>query len=177
MKDIYKKYFQKSSVFLYPLLGLKSKILPFKTYIQFDGKINPNDRKLICVYDIKDSSDWTSFELERLINHTMLEYTIRLADNKIAYIFDFNIPLMKEEFDIFIEGKYSQLAESSKEMIIRYFGKNTSEGEYIKSYIYPEKYFNEYSQFLLIDEERLKDVGELCDKVNLSEENCILQEI
>ena len=54
MKKIYKSYFQKSKVFLYPLLGIKKgvRFVPVQTYISWND-IYPKDKhKLLCLYTI-----------------------------------------------------------------------------------------------------------------------------
>ena len=52
IKSIYAKYFQKSKMFLYPLLGIKKgvDIVPSETYITWGNSIKPEDMKLICLY-------------------------------------------------------------------------------------------------------------------------------
>ena len=49
---LYTKYFQKSKIFLYPLLEIKrgTFIVPNETYISWNDKINSEDMQLICIY-------------------------------------------------------------------------------------------------------------------------------
>ena len=51
LTSIYSKYFQKSKVFIYPLLGIKRglSVVPKETYISWEGHCKPEDMKLICV--------------------------------------------------------------------------------------------------------------------------------
>ena len=52
IKTIYKKYFQKSKIFIYPLLDIKrgSPSVPTETYISWKENYNSEDIKLICLY-------------------------------------------------------------------------------------------------------------------------------
>ena len=45
LNSVYKKYFQKSKVFLYPLLGIKRgvSVIPVETYFGWDGYYNSED--------------------------------------------------------------------------------------------------------------------------------------
>ena len=51
VKSIYTKYFQKSKVFLYPLLGFKRgiKVVPSETYLAWDPFYIPEDIKYILI--------------------------------------------------------------------------------------------------------------------------------
>ena len=53
LNGVYKKYFQKSKVFLYPLLDIPrgSKALPTETYMSWEDKYTSEDAKFICVYN------------------------------------------------------------------------------------------------------------------------------
>ncbi len=49
---LYKEYFQKSKIFMYPLLGIGrgSGVVPEQTYLSWEGYVTPEDTKLIAVY-------------------------------------------------------------------------------------------------------------------------------
>ena len=49
---VYLEYFQKSKVFLYPLLKIKKGItrVPIQTYIAWDNVYSTNDLKFLCQY-------------------------------------------------------------------------------------------------------------------------------
>jgi len=172
MNDIYRKYFQKSFTFLYPLLRIKkrSKFKPFQTYIIWEGIHDENARKLICIYDREDSEQWATFEKEELISHMMLDYCLPLDKSKIAYVFDFNI--FKDDFDNFINGKYSKMSKHAKQILTDYYGIHTPEWVFIESYVFPEVYFDKYAEILEIDVKNLKKVGELCDMYDPEKEKC-----
>ena len=71
LNSVYKKYFQKSKVFLYPLLGIKRgvSVVPVETYFSWDGYYNSEDMKLICVYDVRKDDDYVLFEKNIFLNH------------------------------------------------------------------------------------------------------------
>jgi hypothetical protein len=173
ISEIYRKYFQKSFTFLYPLLGFnKSKHpKPENVYTYSDSSgIQLKDRKLICVYKKNDTEAWKQFELKHLITHKNLEHSYPMDDETVAYVFD--LEMLGEDFDVVIAGKYSKLSNPAKKILTDYYGVHTPEWVYIESFLFPEKYFKQYAQILNVDEDILRNVGELCEKPNLEKENC-----
>ena len=66
INQLYAKYFQKSKLFLYPLLGLQRGLTaPEEVYFSWEGKYAPEDQKLILVYN-NVSSMTAVFTLETL---------------------------------------------------------------------------------------------------------------
>ncbi|NDC31797.1 MAG: hypothetical protein EBZ58_12880, partial [Bacteroidetes bacterium] len=52
INQLYPTYFQKSKLFLYPLLGLQRQLTaPEEVYFSWKGKYAPEDQKLILVYN------------------------------------------------------------------------------------------------------------------------------
>jgi hypothetical protein len=162
--DIYRKYFQKSYNFLYPLLGLKKHKThkPSQTYIEWEDVCDFTSRKLICVFKRQDTPEWKHFEMNYLIAHSMLDHCVPIDENTIAYVFDLNSKA--EDFDAFCNGQYSRFSSDAKKMLSNYYGVHTPEWVFMESYVYPEKYFKKYAEILLIDVDILKKVGELCEK-------------
>ena len=74
IKSIYTKYFQKSKMFLYPLLGIKrgSRIVPSETYLAWNPTYKPEDMKLVCLYHPDKKNDFKSYEEKVLLKHTRL---------------------------------------------------------------------------------------------------------
>lgn len=175
MNDLYRKYFQKSFTFLYPLLGFKKKVKykPEQTYVAWDGVFNEGSRKLVCVYNREDSDQWREFEREHLICHKMLDYCLPVDENSVIYVFDFNI--YKDDFDNFIKGKYSKMSKAAKQILNDYYGIHTPEWVFIESYIFPDSYFDTYAKILKIDVNELKQVGELCDIYDPEKEKCCIK--
>ena len=66
MKQIYKDYFQKSKVFLYPLLEIKKGIrfVPIQTYISWNDIYTKDMNKLLCLYQIDKEDDITKKQFE-----------------------------------------------------------------------------------------------------------------
>jgi len=166
IKEVYKSYFQKSRIFLYPVLGISQNLVPpHQTYIGWDGHINPDDKLLVVTYDLKHKS-FSLFE-KSVLKHPQLQDFYEL-DNKLgAYIFylgDF------PDWELFINGKYSKFSDKTKSKILGQYGTSTANAEYLKSYLNPDEYYSDYSKALGVDEGILRSVGELCSQPNLDRE-------
>ena len=166
---IYKKYFQKSYTFLYPLLGIKRElsINPIQTYLTCK---NIDDRCLILRYEY--SEECLKF-LERyvFINVGYVKHIIK--KNNIFVII--SLDYFRSEIDGFYNGEYSKISITCKKEILSYYGIHSSEYQVIESYLYPDKYFNDYAIELDVDKKILEQVGELCDKPNKKEEHLNLE--
>jgi hypothetical protein len=62
-----------------------------------------------------------------------------------------------------------------KRKILDFFDKNGGNHLYVKSYLFPEKFFDTYADILNVPANLLKEVGELCDKPNLEKEMLTLE--
>lgn len=173
LKNVYSKYFQKSRVFLYPLLGIYTyrSILPIKTFVQLEGYLGLDSVKLIALYHLRDDKEYTSFEKKFLLGNSLFcgfeEVESDDGVKKGIYIFDLSD--YSSDYMHFLDGKYSKFSEYSKSCITKYF-ENGQFKEYIDSYLYPEKYYTDYSVFLDCDVKSLQEAGELCDKPDLIQE-------
>lgn len=166
IKEVYKTYFQKSRIFIYPVLGIAQNVVPpYQTYIGWDGYINPDDKLLVVTYDLKHKN-FSAFE-KTVLKHPQLQDFYEL-DNKLgAYVF------YLEEFpdwENFINGKYSKFSDKTKSRILGQYGTSSANTEYLKSYLNPEEYYSDYSKALGVDEGILRSVGELCSKPDLDRE-------
>ena len=66
INDIYKKYFQKSKIFLYPLLGIeRGNVVPEEVYFSISDKYKPEDRKLVLLYDPKMDLKYETFKEDK----------------------------------------------------------------------------------------------------------------
>ena len=166
--SLYNKYFQKSRVFLYPQIQIPKDvgIFPAETFVKWD-KITEKDRKFICVYKKREGSAFKLFEDTQIRKHKMF-YSISETDKHKIIVFNFES--IKDDWDKFLNGKYSKFSYQSKKNISGYFGSKTSQSVYIDSYINPHKYFEMYSKLLNESAEDLIKVGELCDKPNWEKE-------
>ena len=87
----------------------------------------------------------------------------------MLYMFDFSI--FKKDLKNFKNGKYSQFSEYTKKRIFNFFGNIGTIAQYVESYLYPEHYYEIYSELLNISIETLKETVELCDIPNEKKEN------
>jgi len=175
MKQIYKEYFQKSKVFLYPLLGIKKGIrfVPIQTYTSWDSVHLMGDN-FLCLYSIDHQCNTTNKQFEvfkelHLISHPKYKEYHKI--NKELHLFIFDLSDFKKDLEKFKHGQYSQFSEITKIKILNFFGKIGTISEYIESYLYPEHYYDLYSELLNIPAEELEEVGELCDKPNIEKED------
>ena len=170
IKDMYKSYFQKSYTFLYPQLGFKrgKDPKPKQVYVHWPEEFPMSERKLICVYKKEKDSSWEDFEKNKLLKHHMLDIVLPISSDAIAYAFDMN--QMANDYDAFIQGKYSQFSRNARKNLSDYYGIHTPEWVYLESFIFPKKYFKQYADILEVDVKCLQEVGELCDKYDIEKE-------
>jgi hypothetical protein len=64
LKSLYRDYFQKSRVFLYPMLEIKRgvSVTPIETYVSWDEHYKPEDRKFIVLYHLRNDKEFLNFE-------------------------------------------------------------------------------------------------------------------
>lgn len=169
VSDMYTKYFQKSRVFLYPILQIPKGVVavPIETYVMWDKNIKETERKFICVYKDRVDLEYKLFEKNKLLQHPLLHST-EIVDGNRLIVFDFS--KFAKDWDNFLLGKYSQFDNIVKNRITKWHGNNSSNSVYIDSYINPHKYFDMYARFLTMKVKILKDVGELCDKPDMEKE-------
>lgn len=172
---LYKDYFQKSRVFLYPLLGIRrgASVIPEITYISWEGNITSEDTKLIAIYPKRTDKEYLNFEKHVLVNHSRASDFIELNDKQLMITFDFSD--IKEDWEHFLNGKYSQMNIKLKRSIRDFFDKNSANYVYIDSYLFPEKYFQLYADLLNVKLDLLKKVGELCSKPDLERETLVAE--
>jgi hypothetical protein len=175
VEKLYKEYFQKSKVFLYPFLGIKKgvRFVPTQTYLSWGDKYELDSNKLLCLYltDKDNKNDFTLFSDKKLKTLPVFEKECIIDEFNFLYIFDLALPLKKRDIKKFKQGKYSKLNKETKEVIIKFFGESGKIAEYIESYLYPEYYWEDYSELLNVNQEDLQEVGELCSKPDLQKED------
>ena len=178
MEETYMQYFQKSKIFLYPLLDIRKgeEFVPVDTYICWDGLYRQDDYKYICVYKTIKNLKFKNFERKYLINHPLLHYkediTPEGSDNNIrVYIFD--LSEHKHDFDMFVLGSYSKFSIDVKNKILKYFGKTGRISQYIQSYLDPESHHKIYADALDVNLNTIKEVHELCTPPDLEKETLI----
>jgi hypothetical protein len=170
---LYRKYFQKSKIFLYPLLGIKrgTSVVPIQTYIAWDSYYKPEDMKMIATYHVRKDQEFVQFDKNVLLKHHRLTDYVMIDDETALYTFDFSD--MKDDWKLFLEGSYSRMHKKTKLQIRNFFEKDSGNYMYVDSYLFPEMYFEVYSELLRVNEEQLRSVGELCSPPDLDKETLV----
>lgn len=170
MIGAYTHYFQKSKIFLYPLLGIRKgeDYVPTETYICWDNLYDVNRYKYIIIYNTERTLEFKLFEDKVLKFHKDLDWSCSLSKDKQLYVFDYS--KHNHDFEMFVKGKYSKLSLETKNKILNYFGKVGKISSYIKSYLDPEKYHAVYAEALLVDLKTIQDVYEICTIPDIEKE-------
>ena len=154
---------------MYPLLGIeRGNVAPKEVYFSIKGKIRPEDRKLICVYDPNSDEAYSTFKEESLVNHALLSDHMTNENGDELFIFD--MKGFGKDWDYFLEGRYSQISENVKSQIQNYFEKNSGNYIYMNSFLYPQKWHKRYAELLDVPVSLLTDVIELTDKPDFEKE-------
>lgn len=165
--SLYKSYFQKSRVFLYPVLGIprSSSVTPINTFMSWKDHYSFDDAKLFCVFHLRDDVEYKQFEKNKLFNHSMFHDFFETEDDKGVYVFDYS----KYEDDWFkvLDGKYSKLSSDLHRKIGTFYAKSKKDFVYVNSFLNPDMYFDIYAEILDVPSSVLKKVGELCDKPDI----------
>jgi hypothetical protein len=126
-------------------------------------------------YHLREDKEFKVFEQEKLLNNPLFEDFYELEDNTGAYIFDFGA--YKSDYKKILHGKYSKISDEYKRTILSFFKDHSRHHSYIESYLYPEKYFDNYAELLITEavdkypmKKLLEKVGELCSLPDLEQE-------
>ena len=170
LKEMFTNYFQKSKIFMYPALKIKRgvSVTPIGTYCIWDGYYTKDDAKLSALYHLREDQEFKKFEAIKLFGNELYCDFKQLEDNLGVFVFDFSES--RKDWDNFIKGKYSKLSVEHKTKILNWLGKNNINYGYVDSYLYPERYFDQYSKLLDEPIHNLKKVGELTCKPNFEKE-------
>jgi|694.fasta_scaffold20525_2 hypothetical protein len=170
MIKVLKQYVQKSKVFLFPLICPKNvnDILEIQCYLSRKDVYNIDDYQLTVVVDgSKYPEIHRDLEGKYLFTspHFKQSEMRRLGESKYLYVFD--LTDMKEVWSLVLTGKYSQIPEGIKKVILGYY-KGQPTYEYVNSWLYPDKYYKDYADDLKVD---IAIVGpELCNLPDLEKE-------
>jgi hypothetical protein len=169
INQLYARYFQKSKLFLYPLLGIERGLTaPEEVYFSWEGKYAPEDQKLIVVYSNASNPDFQAFKSTKLSKHRLLLEIIPTMQDQEIYVFDFSS--YATDWDHLIAGRYSKLSLKTKQTVLDYFERYSGNYIYMHSFLFPNKWFKRYAEILGVPEELLIEVGELCDKPDWKKE-------
>jgi len=179
---VYTDYFQKSKVFLYPLLKLR-KGLPFvpkETFVAWENVYSVEDCRFFCMYKAKYTNKFKKFVSDYLYTSPYFEDYIALDKSIHLFIFDFGV--IKSDYNRFIAGKYSQFSLESKVTILDFFANEEKVADYIHGFLSPEDLHQAYADFLGVDLETLEAVYEICtppdlEKETLIDNNLIIQQL
>lgn len=179
INSVYPTYVQRSKLFLYPALHIKrgQSISLISTYLGVQNEIQPEDIKLVALYYLREDIEFRMFESGFLIGNPLFEQKKSLDENRALYIFDFNKGDLAHNFQCVLKGKYSQITEAFKRIILEYYEDNPVHHAYVNSFLYPEHYFDIYADFFIVNEKDkayiqklLKTVGELCSIPDMERE-------
>jgi len=170
LATIYPTYFQKSKIFLYPLLEIKigAVLKPIEVYFEFENKFLAADRFLLCRFENKTDIESKKFENEVLMNHKRFRGFIVLKDYTKLFLFDFND--LASDYDFIFKGEYSKVSKNIKYKILNHFDKNGSNYMYMETFLFPEKFYDKYAELLDVEKGILMQTTELCDKPDLVRE-------
>lgn len=168
IKSLYRDYFQKSRVFLYPVLETKrsESTTPVDTFISWEGKFSREERKLICTFYLRSDAEFKLFEKVKLFGNPMFQ-DFKEGENGMG-IYMFDLKEFGSDWDLFLKGQYSKMSIEVKNRIKRHYG-NTPNGVYADSFINPQKYYPIYADLLGVKLETLNG-GELCDHPDFEKE-------
>ena len=172
---MYKNYFQKSKVFLYPLLKISKGVdfVPVETYLTWGGNYSIKDKKFLCLYNQKDTTKWHNFEKKFLLQNILFYDYINLEDDLHLYVFDMRD--IVNDYNKLCKGKYSEFTESTKTLVINFFGEKGSLAQYVEEYLYPEYYHTQYAEDLNVEVDMISKIYEVCDKPNFEKEELIFK--
>ena len=165
IEEVYRDYYQKSKMFMYPLLGIKrgNSIVPCDSYMIWHNEFGVQDQKFICTYYLRDDNEFKTFEEVKLLKNPLFHEFIELEeDNLGAYVFD-----MSEEDDYtkICAGKYSKISGPNKKKILDFVRDNLSNFTYMESFLHPEMYMKQYARILTNKIEDRADMYTLLQKV------------
>lgn len=170
MGSVYTDYFQKSKVFLYPLLRLRKGItyVPIETYICWDTVFEETDNKFMCLYKSEYDDSFKEFEDAFLKNHELLFEHVNLGKEQL-YIFDFE--MHAHDFEMFVEGKYSKFTLNNKIAILDFFGSQGRISSYVKGFLTPDEELHaKYAERLGVDKELMENIFEVCSVPDIYKE-------
>jgi len=172
---MYSKYFQKSKVFFYPLLGIPKgkKYVPIGTYLAWEDEITISEKKFMLIYKQKEGKMFSKFEDKYLLGNILFDDYQKLDDTTHLYIFDFST--FSHDWKALIKGKYSKFNDKTKQTITKFFGEVGKITEYVESYIYPEYYHKDIADQLDVPMKLIEKVWELTDRPDIDKETLKLK--
>ena len=171
MMSVYEEYIQKSSLFCYPLIGVrrKARFVPAETYMAYEGWYALNDCRFICYYDCCKEAGFEDFSEGNLKSSKLFEKVFSLSKTERMYIFNFSA--CRSDWQLILDGKYSCLSHDYKEAILDFHNSFKHEQHEMRRILYPKRFYRELSEFFNVSERILQEVVEVLDKPNLERES------
>ena len=173
IRQLNKKYFQKSTFFLYPLLKIPKVVVPIRTYLYWDHPSFLDKMVLICRFKKFTQPNQLKTEANHLVSHPLYLDYYELEDDTVVYIFAFDS--FKPIVELFLKGKYSKFPDNIKERVLSFYKPETYTRSYIKSYLYPKQFYDTYSELLNVPEILLIETEELIDIPDIIKEKLELK--
>lgn len=173
IRQMNKKYFQKSTFFLYPLLKIPKIVVPIQTYLYWDHSDFLEKLTLICRFKKFTIANELQIEKDKILSHPLYLNHYELEDDSVVYIF--SLEDYKTIVEHFLKGKYSKFSTKIKENILSFYKPESHSKSYIRSYLYPEYHYNLYAELLNVDKSILLETGELIDAPNITKEKLDLK--
>ncbi len=110
---------------MWPLLNIQRQVgfRPIKTYVLDTFKtLTEQDCCLIAPFSKDPSKNFGTFEEQILLTNEYF-YDFYEGQNSLVYIFD--LKPLQDDFERFIEGRYSKLSKEAKMLINRFYGTQT----------------------------------------------------
>lgn len=179
-----KRYVQKSKVFLLPLINLKKDLYvkPIKTFIiDKVANVTVNDRKLILPFFKDNSSEFNYYENNHIMTCDYLDVSSYYETDKFR-VYSFKLNHIENDFDLFLEGKYTKFSKKTKSLIHLYWGKLKKNNFYphpkIEAYLYPNlEIYKQVAEELNLPLEMVIETEELLDPPNLNLEELHIESI
>jgi hypothetical protein len=149
--------FNKSSLFLYPLLGLNKTITPLNTYMGFENY--DIDCCLILLFH-KTQPNYDKW-INELTTNTFYDFTIQ-EDDYVYYVYC--LDLLEQTFNHVKNGDYSKIDSNVKTIL------NIKGEPIVHIAINPELFYERLAQELQFPVESLRQNVEIITKPNLHEE-------
>lgn len=161
---MYTRYFQKSKIFLYPLIGFNAYLKkPIETYLAIKGKYKVEDKVIICRYSFKRYNQYQDILIE---NKNYIEHFVDGDDHFLVY----SLKELGDNYSIFLKGCYSEFDEITKYNILKFYLSDSKAHSIIEKYLYPKRYHYIVAEEMDIDVAILQEVVELCSKPDLNRE-------
>lgn len=131
-----------SRAFILPMVGINYKQLP-SNFINCYVRIENDVQYCILIFDKLIDYDEIFYHFMNNVNNNN-KHLLETNDYEEEVVFIFRIPeLLKDDFNLFMQGKYSKFSEEYKKIICNFFGKKSIQDHHtVTEYntIYPEDF-------------------------------------